>query len=403
MAAANTLLTNEEITNEALDVLENNLKVTYLVNRQYDDKFGREGAKIGDVVNARKPPRYIVSDGDTLVMQNTKETSVPVRLDKKKHIGMNFTDVERLLHISQFRERILVPAISQLANQIDQDVCAVSTQFYQAVGTPGTVPNALLTYMTAGMILDNNSCPPGMRNVCYTPKMQITIVDALKGLTEASASIAAQYTTGMIKRAVGLSWVMDQNCPLFQVGPLGGTPLVNGADQVGSSLITDAWTAAAAPRLVEGDIFTIDGVQSVNPKNRFATGELQQFRVTADVSSDGAGNLTAAIEPEIIISGAEQTVDSAPANNAALTILGAANNRSRRGFVFHRDAIVLVSADLPLHKNLEMSERAADDQVGLSLRMQMDYDIKEDENPVRVDVLYGTDALRKELGVQVCS
>ena len=57
---ANTLLTISMITREALRVLENNLTFTKGVNRQYDSRFGVEGAKIGTVLNVRKPPRYVV-------------------------------------------------------------------------------------------------------------------------------------------------------------------------------------------------------------------------------------------------------------------------------------------------------------------------------------------------------
>src|SRR5499427_1154040 len=68
--ADNTLLTISMITREALRILENNLAFTKRINRQYDDKFAIEGAKIGYVVNARKPVRYVVSTGQALSLQD---------------------------------------------------------------------------------------------------------------------------------------------------------------------------------------------------------------------------------------------------------------------------------------------------------------------------------------------
>ena len=46
---ANSLLTIDMITRKALEILENNLVLTRNVNRQYDDSFAVEGAKIGSL------------------------------------------------------------------------------------------------------------------------------------------------------------------------------------------------------------------------------------------------------------------------------------------------------------------------------------------------------------------
>ena len=73
--------------------------------------------------------------------------------------------------------------------------------------------------------------------------------------------------------AGGFKFSMDQNINVHQVGPLGGTPAVNGAGQTGSTLNTNGWTAAAASRLKKGDIFTIAGVNAVNPQTRQTTGQ----------------------------------------------------------------------------------------------------------------------------------
>lgn len=55
--AGNTLLTISDITNEALMIFENELVLADKVNREYDDRFGIDGAKIGYTVNARRPSR----------------------------------------------------------------------------------------------------------------------------------------------------------------------------------------------------------------------------------------------------------------------------------------------------------------------------------------------------------
>ena len=55
--AANRILTIAEITHENLRILENSISFTKYVARDADDIFGRVGAKIGHVLNIRKPVR----------------------------------------------------------------------------------------------------------------------------------------------------------------------------------------------------------------------------------------------------------------------------------------------------------------------------------------------------------
>jgi hypothetical protein len=401
---ANTLLTISMITREALRVLENNLTFTKTVNRQYDDRFGVEGAKIGTVLNVRKPPRYVGRTGTAISIEDATETQVAVTLDTQFGVDISFTSEDLALKIDDFSKRFISPAVATIANKIDHSGLALYKSVYNSVGTPGTTPNALLTYLQAGVKLDDNAAPmDGDRSVCITPMMQATIVDALKGLFQQSSAIASQYRRGQMGTAIGFDWYMDQNCNTHTVGPLGGTPLVNGASQTGASLITDGWTSAAASRLKEGDVFTVAGVNSVNPQSRQDTGQLQQFVCTADKSSDGSGNLTATISPSITVSGAFQTVTGSPADNAAITVIGAASTVSPQGLLHHKDAFTLAMADLPLPQGTDMAARVSDSQLGMSIRMIRDYDITTDKFPCRLDVLFGWAALRPELACRIQS
>ena len=400
---ANTLLTISMITREALRVLENNLTFTKGVNRQYDDKFGVEGAKIGTVLNVRKPPRYIGRTGTAISIEDATETQVAVTLDTQFGVDITFTSEDLALKIDDFSQRFITPAIATVANKIDHAGLALYKDIYNSVGVPGTPPTALLTYLEAGVKLDNNAAPiDGQRSVVVTPLMQAKIVDALKGLFQQSSAIATQYRKGTMGTTAGFDWLMDQNVNTHTVGPLGGTPLVNGSTTSGATtLVTDGWTSSAASRLLKGDIFTLAGVNGVNPQSRQSTGLAQQFVVTADVSSDGSGNLTAAISPAITSSGAFQTVDALPADNAALTIIGAASTQTPQGLAHHRDAFTLAMADLPLPQGTDMAARVSDSQLGMSIRMIRDYDISTDKFPCRLDVLFGWATLRPELACRV--
>jgi hypothetical protein len=401
---ANTLLTISMITNEALRVLVNSLTFTKRVNRQYDSRFGVEGAKIGTTLNVRKPPRYVGRTGQAISIEDATETQVPVALTTQFGVDMSFSSADLALSIDDFSGRFIKPAIATVANKIDFDGMQLYKTVSNSVGTPGTVPNAFLTYLQAGVLLDNNATPmDGERSIVINPLMQATIVDALKGLFQSSNQIKQQYEKGEMGTSAGFNWYMDQNTAVHTVGPLGGTPLVNGAAQTGSSLVTDGWNALAAARLKQGDVFTIANVFGVNPQNRQSTGALQQFVVTADVSSDGSGNATIPIFPSITLTGAFQTVNALPADNAALTIVGAAAANTPQGMAFHKDAFTLACADLPLPRGVDMAARVSDQQTGLSIRMIRDYNISTDQFPCRLDILYGWKELYPQLACRIQS
>lgn len=400
---ANSLLTISMITKESLRVLENNLKFAKGVTRDYDDKFGVEGAKIGDTVNIRKPARYVGRTGPTLSIEDHTETSMPLQLNTQFGVDIAFTSKELALSIDEFSDRIIKPAMAVVANKVDRDGLLMAYQATaNAVGTPGTTPTTLKTYLQAGAAMDFEACPrDGNRSLVIDPNAQVEIVDTLKSLFQNGDKISEQYDTGVMGQAAGFNWAMDQNIVAHTVGPLGGTPAVNGASQSGSSLVTNGWTAAAASRLKKGDTFTIAGVFAVNPQTRQSTGQLRRFVVTADVSSDASGNATIPIWPAMTASGAFQTISAAPANGALLTVLGAANTITPVNLAYHKNAFVLGCADLQLPKGVDMAARVSDKQLGLSARMIRAYDVNNDRFPCRFDILYGWAPLYQELACRV--
>ena len=401
---ANTLLTISMITREALRVLENNLTFTKQVNRQYDDRFGVEGAQIGTVLNVRKPPRYVGRTGTAISIEDATETQVSVTLDTQFGVDITFTSEDLALKISDFSKRFISPAVATIANKIDNAGMALYTSVYNSVGVPGTPgPTTLLAYLNAGVALDNDSAPmDGQRSICITPSQQAQIVNALKGLFQQSSAISSQYARGQMGTAVGFDWYMDQNCNTHTTGTFttGSTPLVKGAAQTGASLITDGWAASTAV-ILKGDVFTIADVNHVNPQSLASTASAQQFVATANGTSDGSGNLTVSISPSITTGTGFQTVDASPADNAAITMVGTEAKQSPQGLAFHKDAFTLAMADLPLPQGTDMAARVSDDQLGMSIRLIRDYDITTDKFPCRLDVLVGWAALRPELACRI--
>jgi hypothetical protein len=400
--ANNTLLNVDQITLEALMILKNELGFTRNVDRQHDKDF-RKVNSIGDSIRIRKPVRYTVSTGQAIDIQASQETEVTLVLDQQKHVAMEFSSKELLLDVNQFAKQFIEPAVVQLANEIDYDGTALYKGVYNAVGTAGTVPTAALTYLQVGQKLDEFSVPRDKRAMVVTPATEVNAVDTLKGLFHASGPLSNQYRKGEIGKSVlGFDWYMDQNIRSHTAGTYAGTSLVNGASQTGSSLITDGWSSGASD-LKEGDLITIANVYAVNPKNRQSTGALQQFVVTSDIS-DSSGAMTISISPSITLTGPYQTVNSLPANDAAVSVVsGTTALVSRQNLGFHRDAFTLGMGILESPKGVDFAAVKYDKQLGLAIRCVRQYDIRTDQYPCRLDILYGWLTQRPELACRLQS
>lgn len=409
---ANALVTSQVITNEVLRIAHNSSAFLGNMNSDFKESWEKE-LKPGNTVNARAPVQFTHRTGETANVQDITERSVPVTLQPLLGLDFGVGSTELATSIGSdgkvskaFKDRYLKPAGLKLAAILDYNVGNIlKNGTHQIVGTPGTPPATFADLLQAGVPLDRMSVPrDGMRMAAIEPGANAAIVAGLSGLFNNKEVLGEQYKTGIIKTGAGLDIAMSQNVPSHTVGPLGGVPLVNGANQgvinVGAtdnpyaattSLVTDAWTAAAALRLNAGDTFNIAGVFSVNPETKASTGVLQSFLVTAAVSSDGAGNATIICSPAIIAGGAYQNVTARPADNAALTITsGAANQTYTQNMVWHRDAITFVSPKQELPGGMDMAYQASmADEGGLSLRFVRGYDITNNKFVSRFDILWG--------------
>ncbi len=409
----NTILTPQVYTNELLRRFKNNLGFASGTHHEYDERFAKKGGKIGDTVNARIPVKFTATPGATLEPQDVEERSVPIVLNKRYHVGFAFTTQDLTLSIDRFGERYLDSAAVALANVVDVDGLTMGYQStHNFVGSPGTVPSALKTYLQAGAWLDKMSCPfDNFRSVCIGPDMEVEIVDALKGLFQSSKQIATQYEKGRMGTAGGFQWIKDQNVRTHTVGTLGGTPAVNGASQTGSSIVTDGWTAVAALRLKKGDIVSFDLVYGVNPVSGDNLADLARFVVTADVSSDGSGNATIPISPPLTITGPYRNASNAPANDTLINVFAKAQAdqaaisaaASPQGIAFHREAFGFAMVPLMVPKGVHEAALSIDKETGISIRTVTDYDIQSDNVYTRCDILYGWAPLLPEFACRIVS
>jgi hypothetical protein len=400
---AQSLLTIDMITNKALEILENNLVITRNVNRQYDDSFAVEGAKIGDTLRIRLPDRALVTDGAALQVQEVNQQFTTLTIASQKHIGVNFTSAELALSMDDFADRVLKPRVSQLAASIDADVANAYKDIFQSVGTPGTVPATSLVLLQAQQKLNEAAAVMSPRYATVNPAANAGLVEGMKGLFNPTSTISRQFKNGMMGEGIlGYEEInMSQSIKVHTTGsalrsdtPIVKTTLTNGATKLTLDNVTDGNT------LVPGDVFTIAGVFAVNPQTRESTGSLQQFVVQNTVTSASTEFVDVEFTPAVYApTQALATVSKLPAANDVVTYLGAASTGYPQNLVYHKDAITFATADLLLPQGVDMASRKVHN--GISMRIVRQYDINNDRMPCRIDVLYGYSVIRPQMGVRI--
>ena len=401
---SNSLLTIDMITRKALELLENNLVITRNVNRQYDNSFAVEGAKIGSTLRIRKPDRALVTDGAALQVQDDNEQYTTLTVSNQKHIGVNFTSAELTMQLDDFADRVLKPRISQLAASIDADVANAYKGIYQSVGTPGTTPATSAVLLGAQQKLNEAAAVMSPRYATFNPAANAALIDGMKGLFNPVNTISSQFKNGMFGEGI-LGYdelAMSQSIKQHTTGTrsTSDTILVNGtiSTQGQSTISIDGGTGSAT--VTVGDVFTVAGVYAVNPQTRESTGSLQQFVVTeANTASSGAWT-DIAVSPAMYTSDhALATVSAFPQDGAAVTFLGAASTQYAQNIAYHKDAISFATADLIMPQGVDMASRQVHN--GISMRIVRQYDINNDRLPCRIDVLYGYSVIRPEMACRI--
>ncbi len=398
---ANSLLTIDMITRKALEILENNLVITRTVNRQYDDSFAVEGAKIGSTLRIRLPDRALVTDGAALQVQDDNEQFTSLTVSSQKHIGVNFTSAELTMQLDDFAERVLKPRISQLASSIDADVANSYKAMFQSVGTPGTTPATSLVLLQSMQKLNESAVGMSPRYATVNPAANAGLVEGMKGLFNPVSTISRQFKNGLMGEGIlGLDEInMSQSIKQHTTGSR------TGAHSVTTTVSTQGQatlniTGTGTQTIAVGDVFTIANVYAVNPQTRESTGSLQQFVVTEAATAVAGAYTAVKISPALYTSvNALATVDSFPQATATVTFLGSASTQYPQNLVYHKDAISFATADLLLPQGVDMASRQVHN--GISMRIVRQYDINNDRLPCRIDVLYGYGVIRPPMAVRL--
>lgn len=399
---SNTILTHQMIAREAAAILTEEAPFIMGINRGREKEFGSpvNGYEKGDTVKVKIPPTGRVFDGAVFAeggaATDVKESYVNLTLDTQKHVGLQFGAKEKLLDITDFRERILRPQMRTLSSVVEADLLSKAyAGVPNLIGTAGSVPTTMKTYAQARAKLEAYLAPPSDRSCLFSSDANVELVDASKALFHAGKQIERGFLRGTLGEAQGAEFFEHQSMPTHTNGSQVASLLINGVPAAGATTIAvDGGTGTNT--VTKGSVFTIDGVYSVHPQTGVATTQLQQFVVTANVTlSGGAGILP--IYPALNAAAPNKTVSALPANDVALTFVGSASTGYRQNLMFQKDAFTAAFAPLPVLASCEGYTATLPN--GVSVRVMTFGDGNNDYERTRIDVLYGFQIVR---GLHAC-
>ena len=398
---ANSLLTVDMITSEAVRLFKNSNLFIMNMDTQYDPAFAVDGAKIGSTLRIRLPNDYIVTSGPALQLQNTTEQYTTLTVNNQYNVAVPFTSAERTMSIDNYSEIIMAPMINNLAGAVAQAVMngaetGVCNFISNVDGNGNIISPTSQQFVRAGAILDNNSADPMTRRVVDSPDTDANMSVSLQGLLNPATKISAQYETGAMKSGLGFGkWFRDQTVIVHTSGTYDNNAksTVNGAGQTGQTITV----TALGGTLAAGDIVTFDGVFAVNRVTKATQAKLRQFVIlVANAAADVSISIYPALTPAVGGSNVQyQTVTASPANGASMTMATKSGEIYYKNLAYVQKAVTLATADLVMPTGAVV-ECARANYDGISMRVLTDYLNGSDQLATRVDVLFGYQYIRPE-------
>lgn len=410
---SNSVLTIDVIAKEALLILDNQLGAAKAVHRGLESEFGNamNGYQAGETVSIKRPTDFTVRDGATASAQDVTEGTVSLTVNQQKGVDFAFTSKELTLNIKELSERVIKPAMVQLANKVDSDVLALATKVPNWVGTPGQTVNSFTDFAKAPERLDECAVMQDGRSAFLSPADQWGLVGNQTSLYIQGPAGGA-YRDGSLGRIGGVETNMSQNVASLTTGTRAGTILIDLSitsatttyasvkDTMIQTIHMDGFTGAT-DTVKAGEVFTIAGVYDVNPVTKAQLPHLKQFTVVSDATmASNEGDVI--IYPAMIWSGAFQNVSVvgvSDLNNQAVTFMGSASTAYRQNMVFHKNAFAL--AMVPMVSPPGAVDVARHSYKGTSVRLIPFYNGSSDVSTFRLDVLYGVKAIDPRLATRL--
>lgn len=386
--------------------------------KEYDGELNdRNGLNVSEQVG----PRYKVTQTTNGVQDLTAGTQDTVfgseqfKVDQTFGTSMGWGDFVKIRDIGDAREsEALSNAAVNLAEQIDAYVlgfAALASNNW--VGTPGDNIDDFDQFMSGYTRLkEEGVSDDNLRGVLpFIDKQklgkQVAVIPNDNGASPNTLRVGFKGDLG------GVPTMFTQQLPVLTMGTRAatGAALINGGAQnvnykavavssapgfyMSQTLAVDGLAANAT--IKDGEVFTLVDVYAYDNRKQASKGYLQQFRVIGDTTASGAGAIAALrIFPAIIVPAAgatgdnavntaNATVDSIPADNAAMSFLGTASTQYMPRMIIQKQAIVVSTQQLILPVTGQGMRRKLTN-VPLSVRMWKNSDFNTGFHGVRFDV-----------------
>lgn len=403
------------VLNAFAATFQNNLVAADLVTwKKYDTELNdRNGLTVSEQVG----PRYTVTQTTSGVkdlsagVQDSVFGSEQFTVNKTFGSSMGWGDFVKIRDIGDARESVaLKNAATNLAEAIDSYIMGVmATTSNGWLGTPANAVDTLGDILQGYTRLKQQGVGDEDLRAVLTYADKQALAETLVAYPATDSLSTGAFRKGFQGEIGGIPTVFTQQLAVLTAGAR-GTTLVNGAAQgvnykdvavsgapgryMSQTLVIDGVTASGT--IKKGDVFTITNVKAYDNRKQAAQEHLQQFVVLDDAAADGSGNATIRIFPAIIVpasgsggdvdvNSAHATVNSAPADNAAITFVGTAATQYTPRIILQKDALIVNTADLIMPAS-GTAMRKALTRVPVSVRMWQDSDFATGAHRVRFDV-----------------
>jgi hypothetical protein len=400
--AANNIVVSDLVANLALARFENINSLVMTANKDYEGMFSGKEYMPGDTINIRDRNRDVVTVGPIANFEGVQEKTYPLTIEPQAVVSKAFSMRELSLEVDpkleRFNERYIVPAIDELAKYINEQIALKAlTEINYTVGTPGTPINGFPSVRALRSKMLKQAMP-----VTSNSFLALSIDSAGSLQNGLNNQFNESLNTEILKEAslgrlARFEIYEDQSMIYHTTGTYAtaGTITVNGPVASGSNVINFTGATPGATGIFRpGDTITLSGINSVNPIGRADNGDLMQFTVQNVANADGGGLGSITVFPEIIsdVSDVRRNVSASIVGGETISLLGVTVPGTPATYVVNlgycqKGLTVAMPRMEPIYNT--MSSVKQDDKTGLSIRVSMDGDLKNAQNAIRFDVLWG--------------
>lgn len=365
----NDFLSTKSIARQALPRLIENLVMPNLCYKDYSNEFKKQG----DTIRVRKPVILEAKDfvaGTPVTVQDVKEESVDVTLDKLATVDLAFESVQMATSVDDLNRLAIEPAMVALAEKINGAGLDLYKVINNVAGTIGTTPSSLANLSEVRKVLNVNKVPLSGRRAVWDPEADAKFVE-ISNLTKVSeAGTAKALREGEIGRVYGLDNYMSQAVKTPAKTILTATAVkLAGATTAGTTTTLSIDGTALTGKLSVGDVLKVGNI----------------CYTVKTASADAATNAISGIV-------VNEPIQS-HADNTDVTIYSGGT----QNLAFHQNAIAFVCRPLIAPKGVESYTT---NYNGISLRVVRGYDMDYKREKLSIDVLYGYKLIYPEMALR---